>query len=72
MINGGFGGIPKEEQDFWDGFLENMNKQEERSSLNKMMTYKEFLEWTKFDDSKSNDEELMETMEFFHCPNTII
>lgn len=39
-----------------------MNKDLE--SLNKMMTYDEFLKWVKFDDSTSNDEELMKTMKF--------
>lgn len=72
MRNGGYGGIPKDEEDIWDGFLKSMNEQEEQSCFNKMMTPEEFLEWVKFDDSSSRDEELMETMEFFCCPNTII
>ena len=45
------------------GVFENLD--DTKSSLNKMMTYEEFLEWTKFDDSNSNDEERLETLEIF-------
>lgn len=39
------------------------------NSLNEKMTYGEFKQWIKFDDSHSKDEEKLENLEIFPCPN---
>ena len=78
MRNGGYGGIPIDIDEDLEEFSELSDDEslsmmsgifkyldDSNSSLNKLVTHDEFLEWIKFDDSNSKDEEMMETIEIF-------